>query len=206
MTKRCVYVVDDEEPIRRSVQLILRLMGFEASTFDSGVAFLQGADRLRPGCVLLDIRMPDMDGLEVQRRLNTQGAAHSVVVMSGHGDLSVAVPTFESGAVAFLEKPFPRAALQQALEIAFLELEDTAGYCAYLAEAERSIGTLGPAEQEILTLLTRGHTNEQIAAALDIAAPAVEISRARVFEQLQVETITDALRLAFAATRSSEAP
>lgn len=206
MTKRRVYVVDDEEPIRRSVQLILRLLGFEASTFDSGVAFLQGADRLQPGCVLLDIRMPDVDGLEVQRRLNTQGAAHSVVVMSGHGDLSVAVPAFESGAVAFLEKPFPRAALQQALEIAFLGLEDTAGYRAYLADAERSVGTLGTAEQEILTLLTRGHTNEQIAAALDIAAPAVEISRARVFEQLQVETITDALRLAFAGTRASEAP
>ena len=130
MSARCVHVIDDEDAIRRSMQLMLRVMGYEAQAFESGVSFLAAQSEITNGCVLLDLRMPEIDGLEVQRRLNAGGSDHSVIVMSGHGDLGLAVTAMEQGAVAFLEKPFPRAALQQVLEVAFLRLEDPDGYRA----------------------------------------------------------------------------
>jgi two-component system, LuxR family, response regulator FixJ len=204
VTTRHVYVVEDEEPIRRSSQLMLRVLGFAAQTFESGATFLQGAAELAPGCVLLDIRMPEIDGLEVQRRLNAEGHGHSVVVMSGHGDLSVAAPAFENGAIAFLEKPFPRALLQQALEFAFARLEDPVGYGDYLGAAHRSVAALAPADREVLALFTRGFANENISDALGLTPAAIELSRSRIFESLDVNSMTEALRLAFAATRGTQ--
>ena len=103
MSKRCVHVIDDEDAIRRSMHLMLRVLGYEVQTFDSGIAFLAAQTELASGCVLLDLRMPEIDGLEVQRRLRASGADHSVIVMSGHGDLGIAVTAMEQGAVAFLE-------------------------------------------------------------------------------------------------------
>jgi len=200
---RNVYVVEDEAAIRRSSELMLRVMGFAARTFESGLVFLQGAGELTPGCVLLDIRMPEIDGLEVQRRLNAEGHCHSVVVMSGHGDLSVAVPAFENGAVAFLEKPFPRAALQRALEIAFVRLDDPARYRDYLQEAERAVAVLDPADRQVLDLFTRGLANENIAGELGLAPTAIELSRSRIFGVLGVDSMTETLRLAFAAARGT---
>jgi two-component system, LuxR family, response regulator FixJ len=199
VTTRHVYVVEDEEPIRRSSDLMLRVLGFAAHTFESGVTFLQGADELIPGCVLLDIRMPEIDGLEVQRRMNASGHEHSVVMMSGHGDLSVAAPAFENGAVAFLEKPFPRAALQRALDIAFLRLEDPAAHRASLEAAKQAVAALEPADKQVLALFARGLANENISAELGLAPAAIEFSRSRIFDTLGVESMTEALRLAFAA-------
>jgi two-component system response regulator FixJ len=206
VTTRHVYVVEDEEPIRRSSQLMLRVLGFVVHTFESGLSFLQGAADLAPGCVLLDIRMPEIDGLEVQRRLNAEGQGHSVVVMSGHGDLSVAVPAFENGAIAFLEKPFARASLQRGLELAFVRLEDPAGYRDYLQAAGRAVAALGPRDREVLGLFTRGFANENISGTLGLPPAAIELSRSRIFGALEVDSMTEALRVAFAAVRGDQSP
>lgn len=198
-----VYVVDDEDAIRRSMHLMLRVMGFKPLAFESGSAFLNAQTELEDGCVLLDLRMPEVDGLEVQRRLNAMGSRHSVIVMSGHGDLGVAVTAMEQGAIAFLEKPFARAALQEVLELAFLRLNDPDGYRKYLRTAAAALQKLQPADQKVLELIARGHDSDSISQQTGLAAVAIEVSRSRIHSDLAVRTVADALRLAFAARRAA---
>jgi two-component system response regulator FixJ len=198
MTARHVYVVDDEEPIRRSSELMLRVLGFAPRTFESGATFLGEAGELSTGCVLLDIRMPQMDGLEVQRRMNAHGRHHSVVVMSGHGDLGIAAQAFENGAVALLEKPFPRASLERALHIAFIRFEDNPAYRRYREAARQAVASLAPPDRAILALLARGTANESFAERLGLAPTEVEMARSRIFDRLDVDSTTEALRLAYA--------
>lgn len=198
-----MYVVDDEEAIGRSTQLLLRVLGYEARTFSSATAFLAAQPELATGCVLLDLRMPEIDGLEVQRRLNATGADHSVVVMSGHGDLGMAVTAMEQGAVAFLEKPFPRAALQQSLELAFMRLDDVEGYRQYLRTAADVVQKLEGSDHRVLQLIARGHDSDGIAQQTGLSALAIEVARSRIYAELGVQTATEVLRLAFAARRAA---
>ena len=202
MSRHAVYLIDDESAIRRSMQLMLRVIGHETQVFDSGIAFLEADPGLTSGCVLLDLRMPEVDGLEVQRRLNARGSAHSVIVMSGHGDLGIAVTAMEQGAIAFLEKPFSRAALEQVLGPAFMRLEDPDGYRSYLRSAAAALQRLDPTDQRVLELIARGHDSGSIALQTGLPAAAIEVARARIYAQLDAETVTDVLRSAFAARRA----
>jgi len=197
--KRRVYVVDDEEPIRRSTRLMLTVQGYEVSAFENGGSLIEVCTALQPGAVLLDMRMPGMDGLEVQRALLARSSPHSVVVMSGHGDLAVASAALRSGAVAFLEKPFARVAIDRALAAAFLKLENPAGYEAELGRARARVMSLGDGERAVLAALIQGSSNEVIAAGLGVSSQAVDARRARLFADLGVDTLPDALALAFAA-------
>ncbi len=201
MGSRHVHVVEDEEPIRRSLHLMLRALGHDVQLFDSGSTFLATLPHLPRGCVLLDLRMPEVDGLEVQRRLTAAGAAQSVIVMSGHGDLGVAVAALEQGAVAFLEKPFSRAALQQALGCAFLRLEDAETYRSHLRAAAVAVQRLPSIERQVLELMARGHDASSIARQIGRSDMEVELARSRIFVELEVETVTEALHMAFAARR-----
>ena len=203
MSARCVYVIDDEDAIRRSMQLMLRVLGYGAQTFESGPSFLAVQSELASGCVLLDLRMPEIDGLEVQRRLNAAGSDHSVVVMSGHGDLGIAVTAMEQGAIAFLEKPFSRATLEDVLALAFLRLDDPDGYRAYLHSAASALQKLEATDRKVLQLIARGHDLDGIAQQTGLPAVSIEVSRARIHAELGTETVTEALRLAFAARRAA---
>ena len=198
MSKRRVHVIDDEEPIRRSSKLMLSVLGYEVATFATGTAFIDSLAGLAPGAVLLDIRMPEIDGLEVQQILNERGFGLPVVVMSGHGDLSLAVPAMRNGAIAFLEKPFPRERIQKALEIAFLMLEDEAGFADYLQHVRGKLERLGETERSVLALLAAGRSNDAIAEALGLSGGAIDVCRARMFGQLGIDSVTEALRLAYA--------
>ena len=199
MTKRVVYVVDDEEPIRRSLKLMLTVQGYTVTLFESGAGLLGVVDTLVPGCVLLDVRMPEMDGIEVQRRLVAGPSELPVVVMTGHGDLTVAVSALQSGAVSFVEKPFTKVTLNQALATAFLKLEEPDGYRNHSEAAAARVGALGDEERAILAQLATGRSNDAIAAELGIAAAVVEIRRARLLTELGADSLSDALRFAFAA-------
>jgi two-component system response regulator FixJ len=203
MSDRCVHVVDDEDAIRRSMQLMLRVLGYGAQTFESGASFLAADHELGRACVLLDLRMPEIDGLEVQRRLNAAGSDHSVIVMSGHGDLGIAVTAMEQGAIAFLEKPFPRTALEEALGLAFLRLEDPGSYRAFLRSAASTLQKLDPTDQRVLELITRGHDSDSIVQQTGLPTLSIEVSRARIYAELGAETVTEVLRLAFAARRAA---
>lgn len=199
MSNRMVYVLDDEEPIRRSLSLMLRVQGYGVALFESGPTLLGVASALVPGCLLLDVRMPEMDGIEVQRRLAAENISLPAVVMTGHGDLAVAVSALQGGAVAFIEKPFSKVALNGALEVAFLKLEDPDGYRRHLKTAAGRLSALPEEDRAILAQLARGRSNEAIAAELGLSGPAVELRRARLLVDLELDNVSDLLRIAYAA-------
>ena len=202
MNPRCVHVVDDEDAVRRSTQMILRLLGYETKAFESGIAFLEAQPNLARGSVLLDMRMPEIDGLEVQRRLNAAGASHPVIAVSGHGDLGMAATAMEQGAIAFLEKPFSRTALEQVLDLAFALLDDPAAYRSYLVSAAAAVQRLDPPDRRVLELIAEGQDSVGIARQSGLSAAAIELSRARIYAELGVGTLTEVLRWAYAARRA----
>ena len=202
MARRSVYVVDDEEPIRRSVCLLLKANGFDAQAFAGGHDFLDVAAQVDIGCVLLDLRMPDLDGNAVQVRLNSSAPLHPVIVMTGHGDLASAVAALREGAEAFIEKPFSRAQLLGALELGFMKIEQADAYLRLVRRARARVEALGPRERTVLSMLADNHPSERIATELNLAPAEVDISRAVILEGLGVETIPAALSIAYAAERA----
>ena len=197
--RRLVHVVDAEDSVRRSAGFMLRTAGFAVKTWESGVAFLREAKSAEPGCVLLDVRMPEMDGLEVQRELAARGIAMPVIVLTGHGDIATAVEAMRNGAIDFIEKPFEKAQLLAALAIGFHRLEHRQDELASAREASVRIAALTPRERDILRGLVRGHPNNTIAFDLGISPRTVEVHRANVMSKLNVHSLSDALRIAFAA-------
>ena len=199
MTEKIVYLVDDDEAIRRSAGFMLRTSGHKVETFESGDVFLKAAGGLPPGCVLLDIRMPGTDGMEVQRQLNAQGVAMPVVIMTGHGDINLAVRAMKAGAVDFIEKPFEKAVLMSALDQAWQRLERSDRRLVRAEEAAVRLQALTPRERDVLDGLVEGLPNKTIAYDLGISPRTVEIHRANLMAKLEVKSLSEALRIAFAA-------
>lgn len=204
MGKGLVHVVDDEESVRRSIDFLLRTAGYAVERWPDGDAFLKGADKLAPAAVLLDIRMPGLDGLEVQERMATEGFDFPVIVLTGHGDVTLAVRAMKAGALDFLEKPFDREKLLSAVAAAFRVIHDCDARCASRDWARIQIGKLTGREQEVLDGLACGYPNKTIAYDLQISTRTVEVYRANVMAKLGVTNFADALRIAFAAGLGSE--
>ena len=196
---RYVHLVDDDEAIRRSASFMLRTSGYLVKTYASGVEFLAGAKDAAPGCVLLDVRMPEMDGLEVQAALKERGVLLPVVVMTGHGDINTAVEAMKLGAVDFIEKPFEKTVMLSAIEAALERLEESSKRHARADVARVKLGVLTARELDVMKGLVRGHPNKTIAYDLDISPRTVEIHRANLMTKLEVHSLSDALRIAFAA-------
>lgn len=203
--RRMIHIVDDEEAIRRSAGFMLKTSGYAVSTYASGDAFLQAAKDAEPGCVLLDVRMPGMDGLEVQQVMAERGIAMPVVVLTGHGDITVAVRAMKGGAVDFIEKPFEKAVLLTAIAAAFERLDDVQARAARAADAAVAIAALTGREQDVLRGMAQGLPNKTIAFDLGISPRTVEVHRANLMAKLQVKSLSEALRLAFAAGLQDEA-
>lgn len=197
--KRLIHIVDDEDSIRRSAGFMLKTSGFAVETWTSGVEFLKNVKNAEPGCILLDVRMPEMDGLEVQQALAERGVAMPVVVLTGHGDISIAVRAMKAGAVDFIEKPFEKAVLISAIETAFARLDDTEGRASRSAEAAVLVAGLTAREQDVLKGLAHGLPNKTIAYDLGISPRTVEVHRANLMTKLNVRSLSEALRIAFAA-------
>jgi two-component system response regulator FixJ len=197
--QRTVHLVDDDEAIRRSASFMLRTSGMVVKTYASGSELLAAAKELEPGCILLDVRMPGMDGLEVQKALKERDLLLPVIVMTGHGDVSVAVQAMKAGGVDFIEKPFEKATLLGALEDGFAQLNQAGARAARADEASAQLAVLTPREREVLEGLVRGHPNKTIAYDLGISPRTVEIHRANVMSKLRVASLSEALRIAFAA-------
>lgn len=199
MTKKLIHIVDDEDAIRRSASFMLKTSGYMVETWPSGVAFLKEARHAEHGCILLDVRMPEMDGLEVQQALNERGITMPVVVLTGHGDVSIAVRAMKAGAVDFLEKPFEKAVLLAAIETAFERLQSNDLQSDRAAEATVRLAGLTSRERDVLEGLARGLPNKTIAYDLGISPRTVEVHRANLMAKLEVRSLSDALRIAFAA-------
>ena len=196
---KLIHIVDDEESIRRSAGFMLKTSGYAVETWNSGVDFLKDVKRVETGCILLDVRMPEIDGLGVQRALAERGVTMPVVVMTGHGDISIAVEAMKAGAVDFLEKPFEKATLIQAIEAAFARMDAADSVSVRAANAEVLLAALTPRERDVLEGLAHGLPNKTIAYDLDISPRTVEVHRANLMAKLSVRSLSEALRIAFAA-------
>lgn len=198
-SRTAIYLVDDDEAVRRSVGFMLKTSGFEVVAFETGAEFLRQAKTLPPGCILLDVRMPEIDGLEVQQELRNRGIALPVIVMTGHGDIDVAVAAMKAGAVDFIEKPFEKAVLLAAIDECRARLHESERRRARAGEARVRLEALTPREKDVLLGLVRGHPNKTIAFDLGISPRTVEIHRANLMSKLEVSSLSDVLRIAFAA-------
>ncbi|WP_114520892.1 response regulator [Altererythrobacter sp. ZODW24] len=199
-----VFLVDDDDGVRRSVGFMLKTSGYLVQPFESGDAFLAAVKNLDAGCILLDIRMPGTDGLDVQEQLNDRGVTSPVILMTGHGDIDMAVKAMKAGASDFIEKPFEKADLLEALEQAGHRLTDDDRRHARRDEALVMLNGLTPRERDVLDGLVKGHPNKTIGYDLEISPRTVEIHRANLMHKLEVHTLSDLLRIAFAAGLGSE--
>ena len=187
------------EAIRHSASFMLRHAGFTVKTFPDGLVFLDSVKSEDEGCILLDVRMPGMDGLAVQSTLNRRGINMPVIILTGHGDVPVAVEAMKGGAIEFLEKPYEKKALVAAIENAYELLDNQATDDRRGREAAAKLSALTPRERQVLECLVEGLTNKGIAEALSISPRTVEIHRAHMMEKLQVDSLSTALRIDFLA-------
>lgn len=194
-----VYIVDDDQSVRDALGLMLSVRGYRTALFADAPTFLESYSPHWRGCLLLDLRMPGMDGLTLQQRLNEIGCDMPVVVVTGHGDVESARTAFRSRAVDFLEKPLNHKRLISAIDEAFSRQSAQTGVEEQYREIARLLGTLTPREHEILDLVVAGRHNRDIAADLQISARTVEVHKARVMQKLQVASIPDLVRFCLRA-------
>jgi two-component system response regulator FixJ len=198
-TERIVHIVDDDIAVRRSLERLLDSAGLAVISYETPLDFLEAAPHLSGGCLLLDVRMPAMDGLEMQAHLRQAGIAIPTIVMTGQGDVHTAVRAMKAGAVDFIEKPFDDNILFRAIEAAFARGQRP-DRSRDAAEAAQRIALLSPREHEVLDALVAGKPNKVIAGDLGISVRTVEVHRARMMERLGVRQFAEAIRLAVMAT------
>lgn len=196
---RYVHVVDDDREVRCAISFMLGAVKLTSRPFASGADFLSSLDELDPGCVLLDIRMPELDGFHVMGELAARGIDWPIIVMTGHGEVSVAVRAMKLGAVDFLEKPFDEDVLIASLERAFGLLKDRGERSDRKRRAQERLSPLSGREREVLQGLLAGMSNKLLARHLDISLRTVEMHRANMMDRLQVGSLAEALTLAVQA-------
>jgi len=198
-----VYIVDDETIIRRSLVLLLGEAGYECRPFASGSDFVEALDYIAPGCVLLDIHMPSLDGFSVQDALLRLRPEMPVIFMTAAGSISAAVRVIKKGAVDYLEKPFSDEHLLELVENAQLQLADMVQAAGRNSDAKRRIGRLTPRETEVLRTLLVGGDNKSVARTLDLSARTVEMHRANIMRKMEVRNFATAVQIAVEAGLST---
>ena len=198
MRKQTLLVVDDERSAREGLVRLFK-RDYHVVAAESGATALALLDTHEVDVMLCDVRMPGMDGLEVQSALNRRGINMPVIILTGHGDVPVAVEAMKGGAIEFLEKPYEKQALVGAIESAFNMLDNQAAEDKRSLDAKAKLTSLTPREMEVLDCLVTGLTNKGIAQALSISPRTVEIHRAHLMEKLEADSLSTALRLAFLA-------
>jgi len=191
-----VHVVDDDEGQRESLAFLLRSAGIEVRSFESAKAFLDVLPGAAPGCVITDVRMPDMSGIELLRRLKELKIGVPVIVITGHGDIGLAVEAMKIGATDFFEKPFNDDLLVASVRAALLQQQDLTKRHTERAEIENRISTLSAREKDVLVGLIQGRANKQIAFDLGISPRTVEIYRANLMNKMQADSLSDLVRMA----------
>ena len=194
-----VHIVDDDSALRSSLQLLMKSEGIPSLVYESAEHFLDSYDQSRPGCLLADVRMPGMNGLELHSFLKKQHSPLPVIIMTGHGDIPMAVQAMKAGALDFLVKPFNNDELIHRVRECLMEGKDMFKiYNEYHKSAEQ-IALLTPREHEVMHLLVAGKPNKVIASMLDISTRTVELHRAKVMEKLKARSLSDVVRLSLQA-------
>lgn len=194
-----VYIVDDDQSVRDALGLMLSVRSYRTALFSDAASFLQGYRPDWRGCLLLDLRMPEMDGLSLQARLSEIGCDIPVIVITGHGDVESARAAFRSRAIDFLEKPLDHRRLIASIEEAFSRQTSSSVQRESHEQRTKLLATLTPREQEVMELVIAGRHNREIAASLRISARTVEVHKARIMHKLQVSSIPDLVRFSLAA-------
>ncbi len=200
-TNPTVFVVDDDQAMRTSLQWLIESTGMQVKTFESADAFLSSFHPERAGCLLLDVRMPGMSGLELQSYLAREGYQLPVIIITGHGDVGMAVKAMRAGAMDFIEKPFHDEdllrSIQRALEYDQRQRLSRAARADILAR----VADLTPREHEVMGMVTDGKANREIAVALGVTPKTVEAHRARVMEKMRAESLAELVRMVLIAGR-----
>ncbi|MDH4072910.1 MAG: response regulator FixJ [Gammaproteobacteria bacterium] len=193
--KSTVYIVDDDQAIRHAMELLMRSVGLDYEIFHSGDDFLSSHTDDRAGCLVLDIRMPGLGGLELQERLNELGGSLPIIFITGHGDVPMAVEAMQKGAVDFIQKPFRDQELldriSEALKVDQARRSEREGQ----TEVRNRISKLTNRERQVLDLVVTGKPNKVIAYELGVSQRTVEIHRARVMEKMQAKSLADLVRM-----------
>ena len=196
---RLVYVVDDDEAVRESLSALLEARSYTVRTFGLARDFLAAAPTLRPGCLVADIRMPEMDGLEMQQHLNERGLDFPLIMVTGHGDVPLAVRAMKAGAIDCFEKPFAAEAIVAGINAALARLAASDAADPVAAGAAARLALLSPREREVLQGLLAGLPNKSIAYDLAISPRTVEIHRARVMDKMGAKSLSELIRMSLAA-------
>jgi two-component system response regulator FixJ len=190
-----VFVIDDQQAVRHALAEMLRVFGFTVETYDSATSFLAAFDATRPGCIVADVRMPGMDGIELVRELAKRRANIPVVLISGHADVPMAVAGIKAGAEDFIEKPVDDSALVAAINRGLSRIFAQAGHLSS-ESLTRQFAALTPRQAEIFDLVAAGFTSHAIAAKLELSPRTVESYRAQVMEKMQAESVAVLVRQA----------
>uniref|UniRef100_UPI0040477D6F response regulator transcription factor n=1 Tax=Pseudomonas sp. TMP25 TaxID=3136561 RepID=UPI0040477D6F len=194
-----VYVVDDDQGMLDSTVWLLESVGLRALPFTSGQLFLDACDEHSQGCVLLDVRMPGMGGLNVQEAMRARGVQMPVIFVSGHADVPIVVRAFRAGAVDFIEKPYNEQLLLDSVQQALSRAPTAAQTDPRLQAIEARLASLTPRERDVLLPLVRGYTNREMAEQLDISVKTIDLYRSRVMKRMQADTLADLVGMAIAA-------
>jgi two-component system response regulator FixJ len=191
-----VHIVDDDKAIRDSLSFLMKSVGFESRAYTSAEAFLDQADLEKPGCLVVDVRMQGMSGLELQHLLSERGSKLPVIIITGHGDVPMAVQAMKAGAVDFLEKPYNNELLITRIRQCLKEISVEQDRESKVADAKSQLAQLTPRELEVMNLLVAGKHNKAIADNLDISVRTAEAHRAKVMKKLHADSLSDIVRIA----------
>jgi len=190
-----VFIVDDDSGVRSSIRLLLKSIGIDATAMASGREFIDTFNLSQPGCLVLDIRMPGMSGMELQQQLNLRGAIIPVIFITGHGDVPMAVEAMQHGAFDFLQKPFRDQDLIDRIQKALIRDGAARAALQQHDQIRQRLDSLTPREQEVLALLAKGLQNKVMAAELGLSQRTVEIHRAHVMEKMEASSVAQLVRM-----------
>ena len=197
MSDATVFIVDDDQAVARSLRWLIETVRLKVETFASAQAFLDGYDATKPGCLVLDVRMPGMSGLELQERLAARRAYHvPIIFITGHGDVQMAVRAVQAGAFDFVEKPFNDQDLLDRVQRAIVFDAEQRGKEVQRAQLRSLFASLTPREREVLDRVVEGMSNKAIANTLGLSAKTVEVHRAKVMEKMHARSLSDLVKMA----------
>jgi len=201
-----VFVVDDDQAVRQSLEMLIKSVGHTVQTYRSAQDFLDGYDPEKPGCLVLDIRMPGMSGLELQKTLRQRHIDIPTIFITGHGDVPVAVRALKDGAFEFLEKPFSKQMLLEHIRDAIKADGERRTQRGASNKMEARMSLLTERERQVMDLVVEGKVNKEIAAALGLSKKTVEVHRANVMQKLQADSIAELVKLVVSSRQSPPAP
>ncbi|HEX6858860.1 MAG TPA: response regulator [Caulobacteraceae bacterium] len=195
MASLCVHLIDDDEAMLRAITFSIASAGYATRVYPSGEAFLSSPARTEPGCIVTDVRMPGMDGVELVRRLREQNLPHPVIVVTGHADIDLAVDAMKAGASDFLQKPFRSSVLLERIEQALATSGRKVAESEEVAEHRKILATLSPRQKDVLKGIVGGKLNKTIAHELGISTRTVESYRAEILSKTQAKNTSELVRL-----------